>query len=369
VSSLAPAARVESVARVERQRNPRGRGNGPGFRWRSTRATDAATLAWLIAAAIFTLGLPAADAAADAGAIDPAVAARLLALDCERLSDADVRETLAHLPAPRVILLQGSLGLATMQPFGEFLVAMGYPEERIRNPRDGTLSHGSFGGSDALAGNLAWYYEREGMVPVLIGHSHGGMLVVRTLHELAGAFADAVAVRDPRTDEALPRTTFVDPATGKERPVVGLTVGYASAIATGKLPRLLMLEWSMLPKLRLIPDTAVDFTGFAIAFDLIAFDFGGSDPYVASGTARVRNVTLPGGYSHIGIPQAQHLAANPVTRAWIEAYAPGAQIPAFPEGTDTTNLLHTADIWFSLKKNWCVEARRSLPALRAEAAP
>src|SRR5205814_10280894 len=137
-------------------------------------------------------------------------------------------------PAPRIILLQGSLALVTMQPFGEFLAAMGYPEERIRNPRDGSMSYGGFGGSEALAGTLAWYYEREGMMPVLIGHSHGGMLVVRTLHELAGAFNAAIAVWNPLADEALPRTTIVDPASGAPRPVVGLEVGYASAIATGK---------------------------------------------------------------------------------------------------------------------------------------
>jgi hypothetical protein len=301
--------------------------------------------------------------------IDPAIAVRILALDCERLSAADVREVLSQAPAPRVILLQGSLGLVTMQPFGEFLVAMGYPEERIRNPRDGSMSYGSFGGSEALAGTLAWHYEREGMVPALIGHSHGGMLVVRTLHELAGAFAETIPVRNPLTDEVLPRTTFVDPATGKERPVVGMKVAYASAIAAGKLARLLLLEWTMLPKLRRIPDTVVDFTGFSIAFDPIAFDFGGSDPYAATGTARVRNVTLPASYSHIGIPKTRHLAANPVTQAWSDAYAPGADPPALPADADTDNLLHAADIWFSLKQNWCVEAQRSLRARRREASP
>ena len=41
--------------------------------------------------------------------IDPATAARILALDCERLAGADVREVLAHAPAPRIILLQGSV--------------------------------------------------------------------------------------------------------------------------------------------------------------------------------------------------------------------------------------------------------------------
>jgi len=328
----------------------------------------------LVALAFCVAGTPLATAADASGSerpapIDPATATRILALDCERLSGADVREVLTQAPAPRIILLQGSLGLVTMQPFGEFLVAMGYPEERIRNPRDGSMSYGSFGGSEALAGTLAWHVEREGMVPVLIGHSHGGMLVVRTLHELAGAFNQAIPVRNPLTDEALPRTTFVDPTTGEARSVVGLKVAYASAIAAGKLARLLLLEWTMLPKLRRIPDTVVDFTGFSIAFDPIAFEFGGSDPYVATGTARVRNVTLPASYSHIAIPQARHLAANPATRAWIDAYAPGADSAPLPADADTANLLHAADIWYSLRRNWCIEAQRSLRARRREASP
>ena len=304
-------------------------------------------------------------------AVDPTLAARVLALDPERLSDADVRDLLSHAPAPRIILLQGSLAFVTMQPFGEFLVAMGYPEERIRNPRDGTLSYSSFGSSETLAGILAWYAEREGMVPVLIGHSHGGMLVVRTLHELAGDFAAAIPVWDPLTDAALPRTTFVDPVTGVERPVIGLKVAYASAIATGKLPRLLLFQWTMLSRLRRIPDTVVAFTGFSIAFDPIAGDFGGSDPYVAIGTALVRNVLLPASYSHIGIPKTRHLAANAVTRAWIDAYAPAAEPPALPADVDAdaANLVHAADIWHSVKKNWCLEAQRSIRAQRREAPP
>src|SRR6185436_4825372 len=99
---------------------------------------------------------------------------------------------------------------------------------------------------------------------------------------------------------------IVDPLTGAPRPVVGLRVPYAKAIATGKLPRLLLGQWSMLTRLRKIPDSVEDFTGFAIAFDPIAGDFGGADPYRATGAARVRNVTLPATYSHIGIPLTEH---------------------------------------------------------------
>jgi hypothetical protein len=193
----------------------------------------------------------------------------------------------------------------------------------------------------------------------LIGHSQGGMLAIRTLHELAGAFSESLRVVDPRTGDALPRTTIVDPHTGIERPVVGLTLPYATAIATGKLPRLLLGQWSMIPRLRRIPDTAAEFTGFSFDFDPIAGELGGAEPYVATGAARVRNVTLPSAYSHIDLPNARHLAANPVTRAWIDAYVPGTSAPMPSDsGVDTTNLLHAADIWYSVRRAWCLAAQQ-----------
>src|SRR5438128_2084141 len=108
---------------------------------------------------------------ASAQRIDDAVAKRLLALDPERISAADVRDVLARAPAPRIINVQGSFALVTMQPFAEFLIAMGYPEAKLRDPADGKLSWSSFGDSAELAGAIAWYYENEGMMPMLIGHS------------------------------------------------------------------------------------------------------------------------------------------------------------------------------------------------------
>ncbi len=303
---------------------------------------------------------PSPSAAARSAAIDDALAAQLLALDPTRISQRDVRDVLAAAPAPRIILLSGSLPLVTMEPFARFLVAMGYPEARIRNPANGDWWYSSYESSTDLAGTLAWYYERDGMMPMLIGHSQGGMLVSRTLHELAGAFAATIPVRDPLTGETLPRTEIVDPNDGSTRPVIGLKVPYAAALATGKLPRLVLGQWTMLAKLRDVPDTVDEFTGFLIDWDPIAGTFPGAEPYAASGTATVRTVTLPSSYSHIGLPRTLHLATNPVTRAWIDAYAPGTAA-AMPEGDpeiDATNLLHAADIWFSIKKHWCLEAQR-----------
>src|SRR6266478_1068085 len=106
--------------------------------------------------------------------IDAAVEERLLALVPERISERDVREVLARAPAPRIINLEGSVPVVTMAPFAEFLVAMGYPEERIRDPNGGALAYSSSIDARRLAGAMAWYYEREGMMPMLIGHSQGG---------------------------------------------------------------------------------------------------------------------------------------------------------------------------------------------------
>jgi len=328
--------------------------------------------AWLCALAFITAaGLPTgawtAVTAAPTGAAshDPAVVERLFALDPDRVSGQEVAEVLARVPAPRIVLFQGSFAPVTMAPFAEFLVAMGYPPERIRHPRDGSYSASSFTDSRQIAGTLAWYYESEGVRPLVIGHSQGGMMAIRVLYELAGGFGDAIPVWNPVTDAALPRTAIVDPLSGASRPVVGFRLPYVAALATGKLARVLLGQWEMLAKLREIPDTAEEFTGFAIEWDLIAGLFPRSDPYVATGSATVRNVILPAAYTHIGLPDTRHLATDPITRAWIEAYVPDGNA-ALPDdaGVDITNLVHAADIWHSVKRHWTIEARRLVAAPR-----
>jgi hypothetical protein len=290
--------------------------------------------------------------------LEPDVARRLGELDCSRVGAADVISTLARAPAPRIIALQGSVPIVTMEPFAEFLQAMGYPAAQLDQPGSPTRSYSSFVDSRRLAGHLAWHYEREGMMPMLIGHSQGGMIVVKLLHELAATQdSSPIPVWNPLRDAPESRTTIVDPLTGESRPVKGLQVQYATALVTGSLPRLLLGQWGILPLLRDVPDSVVDFTGFAIPWDPIAGTAAKPAPYRATGTARVRNIVLPASYSHIALPRTGHLAAQPSTRAWIDAYHPGTPTP-IPEDADTSNLLHAADIWYSVKQHWCEGAKR-----------
>jgi hypothetical protein len=338
---------------------------------RGRRRAVLATLAGatlLLAPAIGAIGAVAPEVPARVAVpvIPAEVTARLAALDPERLTARDVADVLAHVPAPQVVLLQGSVAVVTMAPLAEFLIAMGYPADRLRQPGDGSFSESSFGDSRRLAGTLAWYYEHHGVRPLLVGHSQGGMLAIRTLYEFAGAFDDAIPMWNPVARTAEARTMFVDPLSGQARPVVGLTLPYAAALATGKLPRLLLGQWTMLSKLRRIPDTVVEFTGFTLEWDPIAGQFPGAEPYAATGTAVVRNVTLPAAASHVTLPAVDEYAHHPATRAWIEDYAPGAGAPV-PQvsGVDTANLLHAADLWHSIRKHWCLEARRLAQAQQA----
>ncbi len=233
------------------------------------------------------------------------------------------------------------------------------------------MSRNSFGDSEQLAGELAWYYESDGMMPMLIGHSQGGMLAIKVLYELNGSFHREIPVWNPLTGQPEQRTSIVDPLTGLERPVVGLKVPYVAALATGKLPRFLLGQWTMMGKLRAIPDTVEEFTGFSIEWDMIAGTPPGSEEYHADGTAQVRNVELPAATSHIRMPRTRYLTRNAATRAWIDDYDPAAAQPALPEGpdVDSANIVHAADIWYSVKKHWCIEAQRLIRARRAAIKP
>ena len=290
---------------------------------------------------------------------------RLLALDADHLSDADVRQVLAQGPAPRIMLLHGGIYPVQllMESFGHFLVRMGYPQARIRDPGDGSWSYSPYEDAEKLAGIIAWDYERSGLRPILIGHSQGGMQAVKVLHELAGHFDENVRVYDPIRDAFEDRTTIVDPITQQTRPVVGdVRVSYASAVGAGGATFIMPNQWSMAGKLDSIPGSVDDFTGFIVGIDLI----GGATHYDPNGSAHVRNITLPITYNHIFVPAVGSLANDAEVRDWINAYAPGdKRDPSTLPGDAALHVLWAADVWYSIKRHWCIEAQRLVRAERA----
>ena len=291
-------------------------------------------------------------------AVDAQVAQRVRSLDCGNLSPKHVAETLANVPAPRIIALQGSVPIVTMAPLLAFLEHMGYPADRLDQAGGNRRARSSFVEARRIAGEMAWHYERDALMPILLGHSQGGMVVIGVLHELAGTKPSSpLAVWAPDRDVAEDRTSVVDPYTGQQRAIVGLRVDFASAFVTGSLPRVVLGQWGMLPLLREVPDSVREFTGFAIPWDPIAGTGAEPAPYRSLGVAQVRNVVLPASYSHIGLPRAEHLAAQPATRGWIDAYRPGSSSP-IPQDADTTNLLIAAELWHSIRRHWCEGAKR-----------
>jgi hypothetical protein len=56
-------------------------------------------------------------------------------------------------------------------------------------------------------------------------------------------------------------------------------------------------------------------------------------------------------------------------RDWIDAYAPDLPRAAetVPAG-DNAGALWAADVWYSIKKHWCLELQRLIRARRAAAA-
>ncbi len=300
---------------------------------------------------------------------DRALEDRILALDPLRVTPSDVRDILAKGPTPRIMLIHGGIYPVhlAMVSFGHFLVGMGYPEAQIRDPFDDSWSHSPYEDAERLAGIAAWYYEKTGMAPMMIGHSQGGMQAVKVLHVLNGEYAEKVAVWNPTTDFAEGRTAIVDPLTGKPQPVVGMRIGYVSAVGAGGAAFILPNQWSLLGKLRTIPDTVEEFVGYSIDVDFWAWTLPGEGDtrYANGGRAHVRNVTLPAGIGHVTAPASAALATEAPMRAWIEAYAPGTTVPPPPGAED--NISWAADVWYYVKKFWVIEAQRYILAKRAAA--
>lgn len=297
----------------------------------------------------------------------------ILALDPERVTGRDIREVLSQAPAPRIVNIHGGIYpvYLCMESFSQFLINMGYPEEKIRNPGNGSVSFSCYESSEKVAGIIAWYYEKEGMRPMLIGHSQGGIQAVKVLHELAGSLSKKLTVYNPLTSKFEDRDSILDPITGVERPVIGLELSYATAVGAGGFTRFLPNQWIMAGRLRSIPDTTLEFTGFVIGMDLLGGDllgFGSVNRYTANGKAEVRNVRLPLGYNHVTVPVTAHLAESQEIKDWINNYVPTEEPKLnVTFQSSSRNILWAADVWHSIKKHWVMELQRLIHAKRNRA--
>jgi hypothetical protein len=301
---------------------------------------------------------------------------KLLALDPTNVTAQDVRGVLAPAPAPRVINIHGGVAsvIPRMVSFSEFLIGMGYPAVSLTNPSDGTYSFSCYESSEKIAGAIAWYYEKEGLRPMMVGHSQGGMQVVKVLHKLAGKPSSCLHVWNPLTWEKEKRSDILDPLSGRRQPVVGLRLPYATAVGAGGLTRLLPNQWDMNLRLRTIPDSVEEFTGFCKALDLLGGDFLGCGPanqFKAGGSALVRNVWLPTGYKHGEIPDTKHLLNDPKMVDWINRYRPTREPVDRPKldvqfDGDSSHILWAAEVWYSIKKHWVLELQRLIKAQRAQ---
>lgn len=300
----------------------------------------------------------------------------ILVLDPTNVTARDVSDVLAHAPAPRIVNIHGGVArvVPRMVSFSEFLIGMGYPAVSLTNPSDGTYSFSCYESSGKIAGMIAWFYEREGLRPMIVGHSQGGMQAVKVLYEFAQPPSVHVPVWNPLTWQKEDRWEIRDPLTGKKRPVAGLVLPYATAVGAGGLTRLLPNQWEMNLKLRAIPDSVVEFTGFCKRRDLLGGDFLGYGPanhYHANGNAVVRNVWLPTEYKHGSIPDTEHLLRHQPFRDWINAYRPAAGCIVTPQldqefDADSSHILWAADVWYSVKKHWVLELQRLLRARRSQ---
>jgi len=297
---------------------------------------------------------------------------RVMALDAEHVTEKDIRDVLAGSPAPRIINIHGGLLplQGSMTSFSEFLVGMGYPRASIQNPRDGSYAFGYYVSSEIISGVIAWYYEHEGLRPMMVGHSQGGIQAVKVLYKLAGDSAEKIPVWNPLTWKAEERYDFIDPLTGETRQVVGLQIPYATAVVAGGLGRALPNQWQMFGKLRRIPDSVEEFTGFQKGLDILGGDFFGFGPandYLPQGTANVRNVRLPSAYAHTTIPSTSHLLKSQQIKDWINNYQPGCGPVETPDlevqfDADSSHILWAADVWHSIKKHWVLELQQLIRA-------
>lgn len=307
---------------------------------------------------------------------NPDLAKKILALDPNNISDADVRETLSKGPTPWM------LSIAPLSPWSEeflamprFLVEMGYPIDRIGDPRKEEYKVFWKEKPEIIAGMAAWLYELDGMNPLMMGWSGGGILTVVVLHSLNNTTGKSrVQVVNGRTGVVEDRAWIIDPYTKKKRPITSLRFSFAASLAAGGLGRVVQAEiWEIVEGLRQIPDSAEEFLGFQSPWDSLGTDaidstsekFLKENTYRPLGKAEVRSIIADYSYDHFKVVHCEFLSANEEGRKWANSYKPNSSNGLWDmRKSDEFSLIvgkqniWCGEIWYRIKKHWALQAQR-----------
>lgn len=302
--------------------------------------------------------------------IDPSISAQLHKINPEYISQKDIDETLAHYPAPRIFGIGGGVYTAhiLMEDLAEFLIGMGYPKQAIFHPTDGKFAMSAYLDPEKIAGECIYYYEREGVRPILIGHSLGGVQAMKTAHFLVGNFGrKPVQIFNPIRSQFEKRTYYVDPYTGDQKELAASPIiAHLVAIGSGGISRAFPSQWSMGRRVKQVPDSVSRMTGIHVEGDWLGNDFlkgKESNTYHAFVLAEVENFYLPTGYNHVTLIRTKHLLQHEEVKEWIDrtrserdrlTTSSTQPVPLGPGPVD--NILLAAKIWNILKYEWYVSA-------------
>lgn len=307
-------------------------------------------------------GMPAPRVSGSPPRVSSSLRRQILALNPDRISEADIQRVLSKAPAPQVIGIHGGIFPVhlMMKDFSNFLAAMGYPKNQTRLP-GGLYSYSPYRPSGRIAGAAAWYYEQTGMRVLMVGHSQGGLQLMKVLHDLSGTYGESAAERsfNPVTNKFEDRTTFRDPQTGRMVSLQELKpVYYATAVAAGGATQAMPNQWGVSALARKVPDATKAFTGYSVPGDVLG---GGLRAYRATGRATVRNVVVKWGSEHLTVPRAHRLAKNATSRAWINSWNPSVgNLPPSNYKGPRNNLLYAANVWYEIKKYWCLSLQEAV---------
>ena len=221
----------------------------------------------------------------------------------------------------------------------------------------------------------AWGFSQQGLAPETVTDGTVRMIARPTL---AGNF---VRVQLQNTFATTPLTIGAAAigirvngallAPGSNRPLTfggsaSVTIPAGGAAYSDPLP-FTVHAWQDVAVSLYIPGAAVPISRHTNARTTSLWTLPGAEEnsYRANGTAHVRNVELPAWYNHITVPVTDQLLHDEQTRDWINAYVPGSNAdPSGLPGDAVLHVLWAADVWYSIKKHWCLEAQRLIRAKR-----